>query len=306
MSTFYYYKRPKLHLCNRLFVCSEDSFSRLKANGKITDERLRLIKKLQKYKALTLRMLEVLVKNGGDVLSAELDNLADYGLVIKQFYECIEDAAVVRTETFYCASPKLPAEAFYENKKNTFVWSKDIQYADMMKILAFNQFHIALTKNIPKDVIVPYLDYLVKESVIDGRYKLKGRCFHQGYSHVMALAARDCPEHYASVVEVIECVKKKLAYGTENMPWFILVCENKSQCAFINRKLCASPDAKGVKVYYLLDTDIEYDENPLHLLQTYCFMNEGREIVSETFRVDDWFDKKTSGEKTAAGNKERK
>ena len=78
-------------------------------------------------------------------------------------------------------------------------------------------------------------------------------------------------------------------YGSEKMPWFIFVCENKAQCAYISRRIKTDPETRELMFYFILDTDIEYNENPLHILQTYRFANEDQEIMSETFKVDDWF-----------------
>lgn len=290
MSTFYYYKNAELHLCNRLLACTEENFLKLKNKGKITEERLQLIALVQKYRALTERMIQVLTRRKIEELQTDFTSLVDYGLLIKQFYECRMEEDTTRTETFYCASPGLPEELVEPDKKNDFLWKKDLRISDAMSILSFNQFHIALTENVPKKFLQAQMCYSVKKIVVDGRYRLKGKKFYLGYSHVFAVSVRDFAEHNAKIKDLILHISESYAYGSEKMPWIILICENKVQCANLNRKIKSDPDAREMTVYYILDTDIEFNENPLHVLQTFRFANEDKEIVSETFKVEDWFE----------------
>lgn len=289
MSTFYYFERPKLHVCSKLFCCTEESFGKLKEKGKITDDRKKILFIVQRYRILTLSMFEILTVRGKEELAKDLDALSEYGLLVKQFFEGLCEGENVRSETFYCAPPALPAEMVNRDKKNDFAWSKDIRLASAMSVLAFNQFHLALAGNVPGKALQSQTTFMVKNVMVDGRYRLKGKRFYQGYSHMIVLSVRDFSEHNKAVTDKVLHIKQSYLFGTEKMPWVVLLCENKEQCAHINMKLKQNNETADMGVYFLLDTDIEFDENPLHVLQTYRYGNSGREIVSETFRVEDWF-----------------
>lgn len=289
MSTFYYIERPKLHVCSRLFSCTEESYEKLKEKGKIMEDRKKLLFIIQKYRLLTLAMIAQLTGRDKEQLVKDLDALSEYGLLVKQFFEGLCEGENVRSETFYCAPPTLPQEMVNPDKKNEFVWSKDIRLASAMSILSFNQFHIALLKNVPGKALQSQIAFMVRKVMVDGRYRLKGRRFFQGYSHMIVLSVRDFSEHNKAVADKVLHIKESYSFGTEKMPWIVLLCENKEQCAHINLKLKQKNETAEMGVYFLLDTDIEFDENPLHILQTYRYGNNGREIVSETFRVEDWF-----------------
>lgn len=289
MSTFYYYKSAELHLCNRLLSCTEENFEKLKKKGKITGQRIKILFLLQKYRILTEKMLEILTGQECEELHKDLTALMEYGLLIKQFYECRAGEDIVRTQTFYCASPGLPGEVVEPEKKNDFIWTRELRIADAMSALSFNQFHIALINNIPKKALQAQLSYSVRNVTVDGRYRLKGRKFHLGYSHVIAISVRDFAEHNARLPKLLSHINESYAYGNEKMPWIVLICENKVQCANLNRKIKTNPETAELIVYYLLDTDIEFCENPLHVLQTHQFADRDKEIKSEIFQVEDWF-----------------
>lgn len=289
MATFYYYKRAKLHLCNDNMKCPEERFVKLKEKGKITEESIKKIFLIQKYRLLTLKMLSVLTDTEESLLHQELEQLVNYGLIIKQFFECTLEDENVRTETFYAAAQYLPEEAFNKDKKNDFVWSTDIRMEEAMSILAFNQFHIAFTRRVPKAAMQSQMDYIVRNVHIDGRYRLKSRKYILGYSHLFVCSVRDFAEQNHGIREKIKTIQKHYRYGNEKMPWFILVCENRPQCAFINRLLKTDAETKDIAVYYLLDTDIDFDENPLDILSIYRFANEEKEIVSEVFKAEAWY-----------------
>lgn len=289
MATFYYNKRAKLHLCNRLLSCTEENYRKLKEKGKITPERIQVLSFLQKYRALTMDMLKELTGRSSEELAADLTSLMEYGLLVKQFYECMIEQESIRTETFYCASSSLPKEIREEGVKNSFLWSKDLPLADAMEILAFNQFHIALLKNVPKKAIQTQMSYRIKGVVVDGRYRLKGKKFHLGYSHLMVIAVRDFAPYNVQIETTLLRVKEAYAYGPEKMPWVILLCENKDQCANLFRKFRLDAELRELQIYFVLDTDIAYYENPLCALQTHRFANENKEVVSETFRISEWF-----------------
>ena len=290
MATFYYYPNATLHLCNQLLSCTEESFNKLMEKGKITTERFDILHTLQKYRALTLEMLSHLFNLSEDKLHEELDALMEYGLVIKQFYEANEEGESIRTPTFYCASPSLPAKAVLPDKKNDFTWSKTLFIGDAMTILAFNQFHLSLVQLVPHKAIQAQMQYVVRGEIADGRYRLKSKRFMLGYSHLFVLAVRDFADHNLKIVEKLKKFNEAYAYSKEKMPWFILICENKYQCCQINQRLQAEPGTRNMFIYYLLDTDLEYGDNPLLVLQTYRFANEEQETVSETYRIDPWYD----------------
>lgn len=75
----------------------------------------------------------------------------------------------------------------------------------------------------------------------------------------------------------------------QQVPWFILICENKLQCAYIEQKLKKIPDIRELSIYYLLDTDFSYDENPLHSLQTFRFEDHNTRIESNIYRIEEWY-----------------
>lgn len=289
MAIFYFCEYAKLHLCNKNLGCTEHDYLKLKEKGKITKERLNLLFLLQKYKILTESMLTILTGEDKKALHQELDVLSDFGLVIKQFFEGEKFQTNMRSETFYCAATHLPEEAINRDKKNDFVWSRELKVEDVMKILSFNQFHIALTKYVPKKALQAQTSYKVRDIEADGRYKLKSRKFQMGYSHLFIFSVRDFAAHNVQVAEKMKKIKEFYSYGTEKMPWFILLCENRVQCCNLTRRIKAEADLKDMIVYYILDTDIEYGENPLHILQTYHFANGEKTIVSDNFKVDDWY-----------------
>lgn len=289
MATFYYNKHAKLHLCNQLFGCTEESYQKLKEKGKITSERIRVLFLLKRYRFLTIEMLSELTGRQAQELSLDLTSLMDYGLLVKQFYECMIETESIRTETFYCASCKLPKELEEEKQKQDFAWSENLSLADTMSVLAFNQFHIAFLRNVPKKAFQAQLLYHVKDVVVDGRYHLKGKRFHRGYSHLMVIAVRDFAQHNVQVMETLQRIKEVYAYGTEKMPWVVLLCENKNQCANLFRKFKIDVELRELQIYFVLDTDIAFYENPLCALQIHRFANENKEVVSESFRIVEWF-----------------
>lgn len=289
MSTFYCYGRTKLHLCNKLLVCTDEKYEKLKEKEKITESMVKMVMELQKYGALTLYMIHLVTGQAEELLETELNALMEYGIVIKQFYECVVDDETVKTETFYCVAPWIPKELVSEKRRKDFKWTNELRISDAMAVLSFNQFHLALKKNVPGKALQAQLGFSVRDVVVDCRYKLKGRCFLNGYSHMIAISVRDCGEHNKGIVKKVEAVFDSYSFGKEKMPWIVLLCQGKSQCAYIDKQLKSHDKTKGVKVYYLLDTDIEYDENPLHVLQTYRYEKENKVIVSDTFKVENWF-----------------
>lgn len=289
MATFYYYPNACLHLCNQLLSCTEESFTKLKEKGKVGEERLGLLHLLQEHKLLTLPMISRLCDKPEDFLHEELDALMEYGLVIKQFFNASEYQESIKTQTFYSASDPLPKEAVLPAKKNDFTWSKELSIVDAMSILSFNQFHLSLLHVVPKKAIQAQRDYTARKVTVDGRYKLKSKRFRLGYSHMMVLSVRDFAAKKIELVDRLLQIRDAFAFGKEKMPWFVLLCENKEQCCQINSQIKGNPSTKELSVYFLLDTDFEYGENPLSMLQTYRFTIEDKNIVSETFRIDKWY-----------------
>ena len=257
--------------------------------GKIGEEKTSLLLLLKEYRLLTLEMAAFLLKKQEAETHEMLETLSDYGLAIKQFYECIYDKESVKSPVFYSASPHLPFGSVPLNPHDPFLWTKDLKLEEAMSILAFNQFHIALTSSIPKRSLQAQMAYSLKKITVNGRYRLKGKCYSLGYSHLMVLSVRDLAAHNQQVTKSIRFLCEYHAFSEEKMPWFILLCENRLQCADIHRKLKADMATREASVFFLLDTDLELMENPLHVLSLFRFADGGREIVSEIFRIDDWF-----------------
>lgn len=289
METFYYYERARLHLCNSNLYCSDEDYEKLVSKGKIDKYRVDILNSLQKYQVLTIQMLMVLLKREKEELSSDLQSLMEYGLIIKQFYVYFDEDIEEWSATFYCVSPRLPRKVQLKDKKNDFCWSKDLFMPDVMGILAFNQFHLAFIENIPKKAYQTQLQYHLRGATIDGRYILKGKHFHLGYSHLCVHAIRDFGHKNTEAVELMQKIYHTCTYQGDKQPWFIFICEHKRQCAYIDRKIRANPETRGIRIYFLLDTDIAYDENPLCYLQTYRFMDGEREVKSEIFKVNEWF-----------------
>lgn len=255
--------------------------------GKLKKERLSALQTIKKYGLLTLPMAAILLREEKETLYENLETLSAYGLVIKQFYECRCDGEDLRTEGFYCAAPIQPV--LESQKPGEFVWKKELRIEEAMSLLAFNQFHIALAQHVPKRAIYVRFHCLVRGIRIDGRYHLKGSRYRLGYSHMMALAVRDFTDHNKRIVDNIHKVWEYYAYGEEKVPWFVLICENKLQCATINRRIRSRPDMSDILVFYILDTDLDFRENPLLVLQKFRFAGESREIVSETYKIETWY-----------------
>ena len=289
METFYFYERAKLHLSNKKLGCSEADFEKLESKGKIGHERVELLHLLQKYRVLTLPMIKALTKREEPSLVADLTALMDYGLVIKQFYEYTDEIYEERSATMYCASPGLPQKVVLSDKKNDFIWYQGISLGEMTSILAFNQFHIALILNVPKKYLQAQLQFFIRNDVVDGRYKLKGSKLHLGHSHLFVHAVRDIANRKDSIAQLIQRVKHACIMDGQQVPWFILICENKLQCAYIEQKLKKIPDIRELSIYYLLDTDFSYDENPLHSLQTFRFEDHNTRIESNVYRIEEWY-----------------
>ena len=289
MAIFYYCKSAKLHLCSKTLGCTEEDYEKLKEKGKITKEHIEMLFLLQKYRALTDTMLSDLMGADKKHVHQELEKLSEYGLVIKQFYEGERFETNARTETFYCAGLHLPKETVNENKMNDFTWSREIKIEDIMAILSFNQFHIALTSYVPKKALQAQTCYNVRHVCVDGRYRLKSSKFQLGYSHLFVISVRDFAERNVQLTEKLKAIKEYYSYSAEKMPWFVLLCENRNQCCRLNKRIHENPDLSDVLVYYLLDTDIAKGENPLYVLQTYHFANKEQEIESKIFCVKDWY-----------------
>ena len=203
MATFYFYSQSILHICNRQLACSQKSYGRLEQNGKVNEEKRLLLCLLKKYRLLTLEMAAFLLKKPEAQIHELFDALSDYGLAIKQFYECIYEKEQVRTPVFYCASPYLPFEPVPSGPHNIFLWTRDLKLEDAMSILAFNQFHIALTSCIPKHALQAQMEYSLKKITVNGRYRLKGKCYSLGYSHLMVLSVRDFAQHNQQIINTI-------------------------------------------------------------------------------------------------------
>lgn len=288
MATFYYYSNAKLHICNKQLLCSDESYERICKRGRVTDTWKEILHYVQKYHLLTEEMLCFLMKRPAGSLGDELDVLMEYGLIVKQFYEGVVEDEPMRTLTFYSQCEHMPSGA-YEPSADVFEWNGKMKIADACAKLAFNQFNIALIKSVPAKAIQSQPGYVVKGVTVEGMYRLKSRKYRMGYSRMAVLSVRDFGDHNAVVTKVIAHIVKCYTYEGGKIPWFVLLCENKKQCARISRRIKADPATAGAEVYFLLDTDFELYENPLHYLQTFHFRNGEKEIYSESYKITDWF-----------------
>lgn len=289
MATFYYLERAELHVCNKQLACSQDSYDRLDRKGKVGESKLAILGVLARYRVLTEEMIQYLLPQKVDGLHEELDMLAEYGLVLKQFFQGKVDGEEVRTVTFYCLPEALPDIEEIRGIKRMWKWNKELTISEAMAELAFMQFHIALRNNIPKKAMQAYTHYSVRGWEISGRYRLKSRNYSLGYSHVFVEPVRDFAKDNVGVTELIGHVCDAYAFSDVKMPWFVLLCENKIQCANLSRKLKANQSTREAEVFYLLDTDYDMTENPLKVLQTYQFEGETQRVIGETYSIRDWF-----------------
>lgn len=286
MPTFYYQKEATLHLCNKQLYCSQNSYMKLCKKEKITEFRLRILSLLNAYRILTEDMIAVLTGHPSN-LHTELDSLSEYGLIIKQFYECNCKGEMIRTHTFYSVSACLPFK-INQTWNTGYKWDTHIKMEDAMSILAFNHFHLALCSSIPKKHLQAQTTYQAGGVVVDGQYKLKSRKYYLGYSLCIAIAVRDISTHNIKIHKTLDTLRQHYNASFKKMPWFILICENELQCAHINQRLMTHPDLKKLTVFFILDTDIEYDENPLSVLQKYR-IGVSNEVISETYCIKNWY-----------------
>ncbi len=290
MAVFYYLQKAELHMCNKQLACSQESYERLERKGKIGDRRLQILEHLLKYRFLTEEMIRFLLKcSESEDIHAELDVLAEYGLILKQFFVGKVDGEEIKTVTFYSCSAELPRIEGIADIKKTWSWNKEIAINQAMGELAFSQFHIALCNSVPRKAIQAQTHYTVRGKIIDGRYRLKGRKYSLGYSHMIVQPVRDVAADNMDIVRTIGHVCDAYAYSDVKMPWFVLLCENKVQCANLTRRLKIDQKTREAQVFYLLDTDYDLEENPLKVLQTYQFEEDGQRIISETYCIQDWF-----------------
>lgn len=70
-------------------------------------------------------------------LHEELDMLAEYGLVLKQFFQGKVDGEEVRTVTFYCLPEALPDIEEIRGIKRMWKWNKELTISEAMAELAF-------------------------------------------------------------------------------------------------------------------------------------------------------------------------
>lgn len=289
MATFYYLERSELHICNKQLACSQESYERLERKGKVGESKLTILRILARHGLLTEEMIEFLLPEKVPGLHEELNALAEYGLILKQYFIGNVEGEEVRTVTFYClpsASPDIPC---IQGIKRTWNWNKELTISEAMSELAFMQFHIALTHSVPKKSIQSYTHYSVRGKDVRGRYRLKSRNYRLGYSHLFVESVRDFAADNVAVPKLIRHVYDSYAFSNDKMPWFVLLCENKIQCANLSRKLKANQRTREAQVFYLLDTDFDLSENPLKVLETYCLEEETQRVIGETYSIQDWF-----------------
>lgn len=289
MATYYYLERAELHVCNKQLGCSQESYDRLYRKGKIGETKLAILGVLARNRLLTEEMIRLLLPQEVGELHEELASLAEYGLALKQFFVGKVDGEEVRTVTFYCLPAVSPDIERIRDIKRKWSWKKKLTISEAMAELAYMQFHIALCNSVPKKAIQAYTHYSVRGKEISGRYRLKSRNYSLGYSHMFVEPVRDFAKDNVNIVQLIGHVCDAYAFSDIKMPWFVLLCENKIQCANLSRKLKASQSTREAQVFYLLDTDYDMTENPLKVLQTYQFEGEAQRVIGETYCIRDWF-----------------
>lgn len=215
VSTFYYYEKAMLHVCGRAGTCSMRDYKRLMEKGKLTQERLKALMLVKEHGLLSLSMMAFLLKTEERRLYEDLETLCEYGLLMKQFYECQCDKEAIRTEGFYAIPPRMPIFEGKNRGREAFTWTRELRIEDAMSILAFNQFHIALAAHVPGRALRVWFDYHVRGVLISGRYYLKGRRYQLGYSHLMVMAVRDFAAHNKQAASDIHKVWEYYAYGEE-------------------------------------------------------------------------------------------
>lgn len=291
MTTYYYQARATLHICNQCLYCSSNDYERLEKKGKITKLRQQILIKIKEYRLLTEEMISWLIFPDCMELHKELDALSEYGLIVKQFYEYENAGETKKTCTFYSISAHFPGK--WENKNlkvNHFCWDINLKIENAMSILAFNAFHLSLLHAVPKKYLQTQTIRKIEETTINGYYLLKSPLFYMGYSHCIALSVRDFAVHNNQVPETIKFLTQHYMQKNLKIPWFVLLCENERQCAYINRNLVSDQKTCLPNVFYILDTDFEYGENPLQILQKYRFGKDEKEILCETCQIMKWYE----------------
>ena len=292
MMRFQYLPKSTLHVCNKQMACSDKSYERLVKKEKIHRTQLEIIKMLLQYRLLTKEMISFCVSE--DDLQKQLDALSEYGLIIKQFYEGRIENEQVKSCTFYAVSPHLPnacKEAIGEGRYSDYVWSREIRIENAMAILSFNQFHFCLKHIVPRKYIQTQVEYQIGQYTIDGRYCLKNKGRRYGYSHLLVISVRDYGQQNMDIVSMIKWIDQFYRENPQKgkLPWYILLCENEAQCANINRHFSWEDSIEHSPLYYVLDSDVQYGENPLHVLQMFHFKESERDICSEVYSVENWW-----------------
>jgi len=283
--------KAELNLNNEKLRCSEEDYERLKVKNLIAQAHAEIIYLLQKYKLLSEEMLSALMGRETAEIQGYLTSLVSFGLVIKQFFTFNNENVSGRSLYFYSVPEELPRELKDLNKKNEFVWSRELPMDEAMEILSFNKFYISLVKNVPRWAFQAQPDYRVKDVVIDGRFVLKSRNFYLGYSHMFVLAVRDCAKQKERMMDCMIKAKKAFAYSDKKMPWFVIICESKAQAAMINSDIKTERELEDVLFYFIMDQELSFTENPLHFLKSIHFMNGGAKIEEQDHSILDetWF-----------------
>ena len=283
-----------MNLNNEKIGCSEDDYERIKLKGLLSQSHVEIIYLLQKYKLLTEDMFCILMDKELSEVQSYLTSLVSFGLVVKQFYSFNERNIVGSSVLFYSVVSELPGELCDLNKKNDFVWTRELSMDVAMEILSFNKFYIAFTRNIPRWAYQAQTDYKVRDALIDGRFVLKSRTFYLGYSHMFVLSVRDCAKQKERMMDCLRKAKKTFEYSDKKMPWFVLICESKGQAAMINSDIKADRELEGILFYFIMDQELSFYENPLHFLKSIHFMNGGAKIQEQDHSILDetWFKRK--------------
>lgn len=290
MAVYYYHPKALQHICNKQLKCSKDSFTRLMNKNRISDRAFLIMEYLHLYRLLTEEMISQLVPHTEEDLHKELDRMADYGLIIKEFFQYECDGEEERSQTFYGLSDAMPFEL--NDKKGQiegFSSHDGLSYANAMSILSFNAFHLSLTKNTPEKNLRTQLNYYVSNELFHGKYTLKSNSFRLGKNVFYALSVRDFADHNKKAVEKILFANQYLQSREHISPWFVLICENGQQCAAIHKKLNTLTNNHCPNIHFILDTDICFDEDCLKKLHLFKEGDIPGDIISDTFSLKGWY-----------------
>lgn len=287
MSLFSYRPNATLYVCNDCLTCHIKRYGRLLEKDMITEDHVRIMKSLNRYRFLTLDLMSHVLGIFTDPLRGELKKLETYGLVLRQYFKYKCENEEYRSPVFYSLSPNLPFEFdACEKKIGCEPWNKDLGMAEVMSSLNFNMFHIILKAYFPHKALQAQTNYKVGGIRVNGRYKLKSKKFFGGYSHCIVFSVMDFAEDNQRISKRIKYVLDYFESRAEKKPWFLLLCESSLQASYLTEKISAEIGNR-TEVYYILSSDLDYDENPFHVIQS--IRKEDGSIISHSLILEDWY-----------------